>query len=141
MYYLIYISTSIELMGQDDLTSLLAQIRKKNMEMKVTGMLMYSNGTFIQALEGDKKDVDLVYAAIQKDTRHKNLIEIVSGEQETRTFPDWSMAFLTPDPGKMAELDGYINPLHTELFKGDKENTMLNVLKTFADNNNLTHPE
>ena len=138
MYYLIYISTSVKLMGQDDLVSLLAQTRKKNMELHVTGMLMYSNGTFIQALEGDKKDVDLVYAAIQQDTRHKNLIEIISGEQEKRTFPDWSMAFLTPTPGKMAELDGYINPLHTELFKDDEKNTMLNVLKTFADNNNLT---
>ena len=128
-------------MGQDDLAALLAQSRKKNLEMKVTGMLMYSNGTFIQALEGDKKDVDLVYTAIQKDTRHKNLIEIVSGEEENRTFPNWSMAFLTPTPVKMAELEGYINPLHTELFKADKENTMLNVLRTFADNNNLTHPE
>jgi hypothetical protein len=126
-------------MEQAELAALLAQSREKNSKINVTGILMYADGTFIQALEGEQKDVDDLYEVIQRDIRHKNVIEIVSGYEEKRTFPDWLMAFLAPAPGKMAELTGYINPLNNALFKGGQENTILNVLRTFADNNELTY--
>lgn len=126
-------------MGQAELSLLLAQSREKNAKTNITGILMYADGTFIQALEGERKDVDDLYEVIQRDIRHKNVIEIVSGFEEKRTFPDWLMAFLAPAPGKMAELTGYINPLNNELFKGDQQNTILTVLRTFADNNDLTY--
>jgi hypothetical protein len=126
-------------MEQAELSTLLAQSREKNAKTNITGILMYADGTFIQALEGEQKDVDDLYEVIQRDTRHKNVIEIVSGFEEKRTFPDWLMAFLAPTPGKMAELTGYINPLNNELFKGDQQNTILTVLRTFADNNDLTY--
>jgi acylphosphatase len=126
-------------MDQSELAALLTQSRKNNSESDITGVLMYADGTFIQVLEGEKKAVEHLFEIIQRDPRHKNVIEIVSGEEEKRTFPDWLMAFLTPESGKMTELAGYINPLNTDLFKDDRDNTILTVLRTFADNNDLTY--
>ena len=124
-------------MSQDELAAILMESQKNNRELGITGMLMYSQGTYIQALEGDEKAVKDVYDIIQKDDRHKNVIELASGPLEERVFPEWSMAFIAPDPEKMHEIDGYTNPLHKQLFNEDNDHTILNVLRTFADNNNF----
>lgn len=137
MYYLIYISTALNLMDQQELTDLLTQSREKNSHNNITGALLYSQGTFIQALEGDEETVNEIYTTILQDSRHKNIITVISGELKERVFPDWSMAFIALDPDKMTELEGYINPLKTQLFKGGYNNPAITVMKTFAENNNL----
>jgi len=139
MYYLIYISTAVKLMSQDDLADILTKSRANNIAKKVTGILLYSQGTFIQALEGDEEAVMETYHKIEKDGNHKNLVIIITGTSKQRVFADWSMAFISVDPNKMDELEGYINPLKQELFEGNETNPAITIMKTFADNNNLTY--
>jgi hypothetical protein len=138
MHYLIYISTAVNLMSEDELTTLLNQSRRNNHALKVTGMLLYAEGTFLQALEGDEAAVNKIYAAIQTDTRHKNLVKIISGELDERAFPNWSMAFSVIDHEQMEKLDGYVNPSKTDVLKVGSSNTAISILKTFAETNNFT---
>ena len=87
MHYLIYISTAVNLMNEDELTALLIQSRKRNKESNVTGMLLYAQGTFLQALEGDEADVNKIFDSIKEDKRHKNVVKIITGEQDERARP------------------------------------------------------
>lgn len=137
MYHLIYISTAVNLMSQDKLAELLTQSRKNNKALNITGMLFYAEGTFLQALEGDETAVNKIYAIIENDNRHKNVVTIISGESDVRVFPNWSMAFSAVNPEQMNKLEGYIDPLNKELFKGDNNNTAITILKTFAETNKL----
>jgi hypothetical protein len=138
MYYLIYISTAIKLMNQQELCEILTVSRKNNVQNDITGILLYSEGIFLQALEGSKSSVNEVYSKIEKDKRHKNLIILITGESDNRMFPNWSMAFIPIEPTKMAEIEGYINPLKKQLFKGKATTSAMSILKTFADSNNLS---
>ena len=138
MYYLIYISTAVNLMDQQELSEILTDSRSNNAEHNITGILLYSEGIFLQALEGTESAVQEVYSNIEKDKRHKNLIILITGEEDNRMFPEWSMAFTTIDPVKLELLEGYINPQKKELFKGDAATSAISILKTFADSNHLT---
>jgi hypothetical protein len=125
-------------MSEDELAALLIQSRGNNKELNLTGMLLYAQGTFLQALEGDETAVNKIFGSINKDKRHKNVVKIITGELTERAFPDWSMGFLAVSPEKMAELDGYINPLQNHLLAGNSDNTVISILKTFAETNNFT---
>jgi hypothetical protein len=138
LYYLIYISTSAHLLEQEELTDILKKSRDNNAANDVTGVLLYSQGTFIQALEGLEKNVLEVYKDIKLDTRHKNIITIIEGPLEDRVFPGWKMAFATFEPAKLMELEGYINPASESFIKSDSNHPAITILKTFAESNNLS---
>ncbi|WP_413666535.1 BLUF domain-containing protein [Mucilaginibacter sp. Mucisp86] len=78
MEYLVYVSTAKKLMSDDELLDLLQTARIKNAKYNVTGMLLYSEGTFIQALEGEKEDLYTIYKAIELDFRHRNIILMIT---------------------------------------------------------------
>jgi len=139
MYYLIYISTAVNLASQKELAEILVKSQANNALNNITGLLLYSQGTFIQALEGDAETVTETYNKIEKDDRHKNMIVLANGISNHRAFAGWSMAFVALDPDKMKDLEGYINPLKKELFKENDTNQAINIMKTFAENNNLTN--
>ena len=93
MISLTYLSSAASPFEQEDLEELLATVRAKNAAAGLTGMLLHVDGHFIQTLEGEEADVDRIFARIQDDGRHRNLIVALREEIETRIFPDWSMGF------------------------------------------------
>lgn len=138
MYYLVYISTAVSLMTDVELKEILTVSRRNNEKAGVTGMLLYCEGTFIQLLEGDEENVHEIYSSIQQDTRHKNLIKLVVGEDETRNFADWSMGFATTDKTLLSLLEGYVSPIAPSFLYGDDRSPAMVILKTFAENNWVT---
>jgi hypothetical protein len=90
---LIYVSSAVRLLSEEELLELLAQAREANRQRNVTGMLLYGEGNFLQVLEGEAADVDAVYAAIQQDPRHHHLLLIEREPIAARNFADWSMGF------------------------------------------------
>ena len=97
MFYLIYISSAVELMDDDALLFLLDQSREKNLTLDVTGMLVYQDGAFMQMLEGDKQVVLDLYKTICADSRHKGVMTMLTGDIQKRNFEDWSMGFCNMD--------------------------------------------
>lgn len=94
MYQLTYISAAVALPTDDQLVDLLAQAQRRNAASGVTGLLLYHDGAFIQALEGDRDAVEHTYERIKADPRHQRVRTLTLGARERRDFPDWAMGFI-----------------------------------------------
>jgi spore coat polysaccharide biosynthesis protein SpsF (cytidylyltransferase family) len=137
MYNLIYISTASRLLTEYELAEILLVSRENNTQNKVTGMLLYSEGTFIQVLEGEKNDVINTYTRIIDDQRHRNIIELAAGPLTTRNFPDWSMGFASVNSEVLREFQGYSSPTDNDFLKTDGMSAAVMMLKSFAENNKM----
>ena len=94
---LVYVSSATHLFAQDELVELLRVARGINAREEVTGLLLYQDGNFIQALEGPDEAVDCIYRKIQTDQRHHQVMTLVRGPIETRIFDGWAMGFRSAD--------------------------------------------
>jgi hypothetical protein len=101
LYFIVYVSAAVTWFSPTELRSLLVSSRVNNERAGITGMLLYKDGNFMQALEGDEDAVRSVLARIERDRRHQGMVMISSGRTESRQFADWSMAFV--DLGAPAE--------------------------------------
>ncbi len=73
------------------LVSLLYTARDRNAALDITGVLLYSNGLFVQCLEGPPDNVDAIYAKICQDPRHQELVVLQSIDTDERHFKSWMM--------------------------------------------------
>jgi hypothetical protein len=73
---------------------ILESARRNNALCGITGALIFNAGIFAQVLEGDRRDVELTFERIQRDTRHGDVQVLAFEEVPNRGFPSWSMAFL-----------------------------------------------
>lgn len=92
MYYIIYSSYATKPCNDEDLTELLVPSRQRNLFTGVTGVLFYSEGKFIQLIEGSETNIKTLYEKLSADPRHHNLQLHKQGEMAKRLFPDWTMA-------------------------------------------------
>jgi hypothetical protein len=140
MNYLIYISTSVKLFSNADLTELLLQSRLNNSKAGITGMLLYSKGTFFQVLEGEEEALNIAFEKIKNDPRHKGIIKMKSGTLAERNFPEWSMGFTTTVPNSVSTLPGFVDPAKKEFLNGCNVNhPAVNLLKSFVRDNNFAY--
>ena len=141
MEYLIYISTAVKLMTDDDLSSLLTESRDKNDKRNITGMLLYCHRTFIQVLEGDIADIERTFASIKRDKRHRDVLLMVTGPISERSFADWSMGFCAIYADDVARIQGYLDPVNkiqvAQKISGPHPSVTL--MKSFLVNNILKH--
>ena len=98
LYELIYTSVATRPMDTAGLDELLDVARSRNETLNITGLLIYDEQGFMQLLEGEKADVDAVFASIKKDKRHYDIAVYHRGDIAERAFGDWSMAFRRIDP-------------------------------------------
>lgn len=70
---------------------IMAQSRKNNPALGVTGLLCVADNTFIQVLEGGRDEVCDLYNTIVRDTRHRNVRILSYEEISERRFGAWSM--------------------------------------------------
>lgn len=138
MYSLIYVSTAVRLLDNNELLEILRTSRKNNIENNVTGLLLYKEGNFLQILEGEEADVKFIFEKIKKDTRHTDIIIIFEEPTETREFDNWQMAFLNLDDEMIKKEPAYSQFLrddfNDESFQGLKPKTLARiVLSNFKD--------
>lgn len=106
MIRLIYASEALDDWSSEQLFQLLKSCRKNNSANEITGILLYSNRTFFQVLEGDEQTVDKVYRTIADDPRHKNVTLIDRQAITERAFPYWSMGFEKIDSKQLHDIPG-----------------------------------
>lgn len=92
----VYVSTATQLMGASQLESLLIESRDLNLESGVTGVLLYSDGVFMQHFEGTAAAMQATYERIRGSRRHKDIVELLNEGVARRSFPDWQMGFAKP---------------------------------------------
>jgi Sensors of blue-light using FAD len=115
MIQLVYVSSSVKPFTHDELLQLLDKARQNNEKLGITGMLLYKNGDFMQALEGDEQQVHSLSAQIAKDPRHKDIRTLLDGPYTEREFPDWSMGFQDLNDMDPREVPGYSTFLDSPL--------------------------
>ncbi|MEO6455036.1 MAG: BLUF domain-containing protein [Ginsengibacter sp.] len=93
MNYLIYVSSATQHFSDEDLKALLIISRQNNINLGITGLLLYSESNFIQVIEGEAEAIDGLYSKIKRDPRHTGFLRLLKGEISERNFPEWSMAF------------------------------------------------
>lgn len=78
---------------------ILERSRRNNEAADLTGLLLFSSGSFMQALEGPHDALQAAFERIEKDPRHHGLITLLDREVPARAFPDWSMGWqhLSPE--------------------------------------------
>ena len=105
---LVYVSAATVDFSPQDLDELLTKARANNSGLDVTGVLLYTGGTFFQVLEGEPEIVDSLYHKIQSDKRHNNVLLLENREIEERNFGDWSMGFVA-DQKEIRQLPGFVD--------------------------------
>jgi hypothetical protein len=58
MFHVIYASAASHLLTKAELQAMLQETRETNVQVGVTGMLLYKDGSFLQVLEGDEGTCD-----------------------------------------------------------------------------------
>jgi hypothetical protein len=107
LYELIYVSVATAELSPADLKSLLDEVRPKNAQRDVSGLLVYRHGEFMQLLEGGKEEIFGVYRKVANDPRHRQVNLLWSGPIAERAFAGWEMAFIGPDDLANRKTAGY----------------------------------
>jgi len=71
--------------------SILAQSRRHNPELGITGVLCHGGEVFIQVLEGGRVPVNVLYGRIAADSRHRDVTLLHYEEIAERRFGNWTM--------------------------------------------------
>jgi hypothetical protein len=98
VHHILYRSRATRPWTATELTDLVTQSRPYNTYRDITGLLCYSEGYFVQVLEGPEASVLELYAAIRQDPRHEQIETLSDAAGPTRWFADWRMALTTPPP-------------------------------------------
>ena len=93
-------------MSAKQLLELLEQCLGYNTANGITGLLLYGNGTFLQALEGEEDVVTSLYSKIEKDERHVDVQFLHHRTIEKRQYPEWSMGFRRVSNEEMQGIEG-----------------------------------
>jgi hypothetical protein len=132
VHQVIYSSAAVAPFSELELTTLLVAARVNNGRLGVTGILLYHEGSFLQALEGDEHVVNRLYEKIGKDKRHYRVVTLLRQQLDARHFEQWQMGFASMKalPDNMPGFSDYLR------FRGDpiqSANSAARLLAAFRD--------
>lgn len=132
MHQVIYSSAAVAPFSESELTELLVAARINNGRLGVTGILLYHEGSFLQALEGHQQVLESLYEKIGKDKRHHRLVTLLRREVDARHFDQWQMGFASMKalPKNIPGFSDYLR------FRGDptqSANAAARLLAAFRD--------
>lgn len=137
---LVYLSRAVEPMGDAALLKLLRQSRANNQRDGITGLLLYRQGRFMQALEGPHELVHALYRRIGMDARHTGISTVIKFKTEERAFGGWSMGFANVDRIPETDREGF-SPFLNQSFDpahwNEAPHQAVRLLKAFRDTDRL----
>ena len=135
LFQLIYMSS---LVTED--AAILAAITdvsvRNNRQRNITGMMLHSDGSVLQVLEGDRDAVLETFKSIQLDPRHSGIFVLIEGDIAARNFASWDMGYRD-----ISTLDIGHFPIAAQIFKAHKgeidrrvqPGEALTILKSFVE--------
>ena len=97
---LMYASRALPNVTQEDLTAILRKSKANNPQSGITGVLCFSQGIFLQVIEGGRGAVNKLYNQVVADPRHTDVELMIYEEIGERRFAGWAMG-----QGNMARLN------------------------------------
>ena len=88
---LMYASRAVPAVDHEELLAILKKSKANNPKAGVTGVLCFSEGVFMQVLEGGRSAVNKLYNRIVADDRHSDVMLLNYEEIAERRFAGWSM--------------------------------------------------
>ncbi|PKP11207.1 MAG: hypothetical protein CVU08_12610 [Bacteroidetes bacterium HGW-Bacteroidetes-3] len=138
--YIAYVSQQTHILTDLDIKNLLEICRKNNLQNKISGMLIYFDGTFVQFLEGSEERIDILFSKIENDKRHQKIVLLLEGFSEKREFSEWSMAYKHLKLQETIKIIGQKDFKKEDLFKGknpESEHPGIALLKSFVNDLHL----
>jgi hypothetical protein len=106
LVHCIYASNETHRFEPPELIELLQKARANNAGLGITGMLLYSEGSFFQVLEGAPEVVEALFGAIGRDERHEKVTRIIFEPIPKRHFGEWTMGFASVTREELERLAG-----------------------------------
>ena len=131
MFQLVYVSVAVSPFSEVALRALLTFARARNTARGITGVLLYQNDSFMQALEGERAVVEEIFAKIQRDPRHRDVRVLSRAVVASRNFGDWSMGFVDVRAAAIA-LPGFRSDAEFQDLAGDTA-SIQRVIDGFRD--------
>lgn len=109
MYYLCYQSECTFSLTHQNIIQILEKSRINNASNNLTGILLIINNTFLQILEGSQSQVEKTFQRITLDKRHENIVKLMDGHIQERSFPLWTMGYKLMGAEEVNEIDKYLD--------------------------------
>lgn len=133
---LVYVSSAVWLLTEADLEAILSAAIVNNELYGVTGVLLYSDGTFFQYIEGVDEDIAYIYNRIKHSKQHQGIIELLHKQIQQRLFPDWYMGFFKPLKSEILNIidQHWWDLPSSEILVTEQSSEGLKLLETFCKN-------
>ena len=89
--YLIYRSHRRPNCTESEIDKIIEACKRNNAGQDITGVLLYTDNTFVQYLEGSYREIMDLYDKIKTDERHNKVAMLGGGSISERIFPSWHM--------------------------------------------------
>lgn len=94
----VYAADAAQGVSDHDVADIVRQSQRNNERLGITGLLVWTGGVFLQAIEGPYAAVTELLEIIQTDTRHLGIMPISEKEIAYRLYPSWSMEYVRTLP-------------------------------------------
>ena len=132
---LIYTSTATRDFSDEELADILTSAVRNNHLHDVTGLLLFTKGTFMQVIEGEPEVIDALIKTIKADPRHRDIEEHVRTPIREREFSQWHMGYRAISKNDATTLPNYA-PFFEDGFDaaqlGARPGICLEIMKAMA---------
>lgn len=127
---IVYVSSASEKLTEAEIHEILDYSKDWNNQHDITGILLFSEGNFLQVIEGEQTVLQNLFSNIKSDTRHKNMIKIFEKEIHREAYDGYDSEFLSENTKhQSAKLDHYVN--HIKVLDISSQAVVKNMLKAF----------
>ena len=95
-----YISNASERLTDHDIETLLLDAKVFNNNNNISGILIYSDFTFFQVIEGEYNTIKSLFERIEQDFRHYNILKILEIKSEKKEYHKYNTNFITHNKKK-----------------------------------------
>ena len=135
-HLIVYTSKIAESEKDQELTvsQIVDQARKNNAARGITGVLLFENGYFLQAIEGPRDELKELYDTIKQDERHQQLVCLIDKTIELTSFDQWSMEVFTLENSHLfdPQLIGSLKKIYEQEFDLNSK-TLIEFIKKVID--------
>lgn len=89
-----YLSNSSKLKGEE-IEELLIDTKNNNNRLGISGVLIYANETFFQVIEGKADQVESLFAKIESDKRHFNVLKLFEITTLNKKFERFNFKYIS----------------------------------------------
>lgn len=105
-----YISTASQHATESVVNDPLVFVEHENNRKKVSGILIYADGTFFQIIEGEETIIKPLFNKILKDPRHHHIIKLLDKPSSKISFSKYHSSFTSIHSAHSRnELEAFIN--------------------------------